>query len=152
MTMLDWRDRELYFPAEGGNKFVSIKITEPLLCSALLPHGDAKRYSQNEEIIRDCFDRFLDMLVRLSAFVDANLIQTEELRPYLEYWTTLISGKKYEWHTPEFFVLLRNHIQIYGFAGINQLMEHFGHDPVPSPEDVRQAVQSTLATRPEKGF
>ena len=148
MTMLDWNDRVLYFPAEGGTKFISIRVNEPLLRSALLPHEDANGYFKNEVIIRECFDDFLDMLVRLSAFVEAKLIRTEELRPYLEYWITLISGKKPDWHTPEFFVLLRNHIQIYGFTKINQLMEHFGYDPVPSPEEVRHAVQSTLAIRP----
>ncbi len=151
MTMLDWNDRVLYFPAEGGTKFVAIRINEPLLSSALLPHRDANGYSKNEALIRDCFDRFLDMFVRLSAFIEAKLIRIEELAPYLEYWITLMSGKKRDWHTPEFFVLLQNHIQIYEFTKINRLMQHFGHSPVPSEKAVRRAIESTLSIRQESG-
>ncbi len=151
MTMLDWNDRVLYFPAEGGTKFVPVRIDEPLLLSVLLPHRDANGHSKNEAIIRDCFDRFLEMLVRLSAFVEAKLLRIEELAPYLQYWITLMSGKKRDWHTSEFFVLLQNHIQIYDFRKINRLMQHFGHDPLPSEKAVRHAIESTLLIRPQGG-
>src|ERR1051325_2140414 len=64
MTMLDWRDRELYFPSEADNTPVRVIVDGVLLSSALLPHEEAGGYSKEEVLIRDCIDRFLDMLVR----------------------------------------------------------------------------------------
>jgi hypothetical protein len=63
MTMLDWNNRELYFPSEASDKPIALKVDTALLCAAFLPHQWAKSYSKEEEMIRDCFDRFLDMLV-----------------------------------------------------------------------------------------
>lgn len=85
MTMLDWNGRELYFPSEAGKDPVPIEVDDALLSSALLPHVAAKGYYRNEVMIRDCVDRYLDMLVRLQNFVDAGLINIEELRPYMNY-------------------------------------------------------------------
>ncbi len=93
MTMLDWSDRELYFPAETGKDPIAIRVGDALLCSALLPHNSTSGYYPNEMTIRDCVDRYLDMLMRLQNFVDAGLIKIDELRPYIKYWIELASGQ-----------------------------------------------------------
>jgi hypothetical protein len=41
------------------------------------------------------------MLVRLWNFVEADLTNTDELRPYMDYWIRLTSGQMKDWHTPE---------------------------------------------------
>ena len=147
MTMLDWNERRLYFPAKGGDGFVPILVNEALLRSSFLPHENAIRYFQNEVLIRDCFDRFFDMLVRLSDFVEADLISVDELRPYLQYWIKLISGNKRGWHSPELFILLLNHIDKYDFEKAAQLIRNFGYDPVPSKVALEEAIKKTLEMR-----
>lgn len=148
MTMLDWNDRVLYFPSEASDKPIAVKVDDALICSALLPHQLARRYSKEEELIRDCFDRFLDMLVRLWNFVDAGLINTDELRPYIQYWIKLISTRMPNcWHEPEMFLLLLNHIQVYGFTGAALLIESFGYNPQPSEADLNKAIKVTGENR-----
>jgi hypothetical protein len=94
MTMLDWNDRELNFPLETGGEIILIMVDDALLSSALLPHDAAQGYYPKEVMIRDCIDRYLDMLARLQNFVDARLIGVAELRPYMDYWIQLTAGKK----------------------------------------------------------
>src|SRR5664279_2489204 len=96
--MLNWNDRELYFPSETAKDPVPIKVDDALLSSALLPHDAAKGYHRDEVMIRDCVDRYLDMLVRLQNFVDAGLINIDELRPYMNYWIELAAGQKPGYH------------------------------------------------------
>lgn len=149
MTMLDWTDRELYFPSETSDKPIALKVDNTLLRSALLPHKDAIRYTKEEEMIRDCFDSFLDMLVMFSNFIEARLISTDELRPYMQYWIDLISGqmKNVTWHPPEFFCLLLNYIEVYDFKGAALLLKGFGYNPQPSRVAVDQAIKDTLKKR-----
>jgi hypothetical protein len=144
MTMLDWNNRELYFPSEASDQPIALKVDTALLCSALLPHHWAKRYSKEEEMIRDCFDRFLGMLVMFWNFIEAGLINTDELRPYMQYWIRLISGQNTDWHTPQFFALLLNYIQVYGFTGAARLIKSFGYNPEPSKAALDE-IQATVA-------
>lgn len=146
MTMLDWNERKLYFPSEAGDKPIALKIDEAILCSALLPH-EWTSYSEDEAKIRDCFDHFLDMLVRLWNFVEAGLISVDELRPYMDYWIELVSGQKPDWHTPEFFALLLNHIQKYGFLRAAKLIRSFGFNEQPSKEVLAEAIRQTVEIR-----
>ncbi len=81
MTVLDWNDRELYFPSDDGTSRTTVKVDDALLAGSLLPHEAANGYWPQEMLIRDCIDRFLDMFVRLQNFVEADLISVEELRP-----------------------------------------------------------------------
>jgi hypothetical protein len=45
--------------AYAGDKPIRVHVDAPALCSALLPHQLAEKYSSAEELIRDYFDRFL---------------------------------------------------------------------------------------------
>lgn len=147
MTMLDWTDRELYFPSEASDQPVALKVNDALLCSALLRHPLAKRYPKGEEMIRDCFDRFLDMLVTFWNFIEAGLISSDELRPYMQYWIRLVSGQVTDVHSPHVFSLLLDHIQFYGFTGAALLIKSFGYNPEPSKAALDEAIQATLANR-----
>ena len=152
MIILDWTDRKLYFPSVSGGNSIEVRVDDQLLCSALLPHEAASRYSADEVMIRDRIDRFLEMLVRLDNFVEARLINVAELRPYVGYWIRLISGNMPGWHTPEVFVLLLNYIQRYGFDGAQRLITRFGYDAVPSAEAVRTAIAKTVKRRKKAEF
>ena len=98
-------------------------------------------------MIRDCVDRYLDMLVRLQNFVDARLIYIDELRPYMTYWIELASGQKRGYHHREVFTLFLNYIQAYGFTGAAVLIKGFGFNPVPPETDVTEAIDKALAKR-----
>jgi hypothetical protein len=147
MTMLDWSDRELYFPSDTGKDPIAIRVGDALLCSALLPHNNASGYYPNEMTIRDCVDRYLDMLMRLQNFVDAGLIKIDELRPYIKYWIELASGQLQGHHRKEVFVLLLNYIQTYSFVGAARLIRAFGYDPSPSQDAVDKAIADALKNR-----
>jgi len=147
MTMLDWTNRELYFPSEASDRPIALTVNDALLCSALLPHQCAGRYSKEEAMIRDCFDHFLDMLVMFWNFIEADLVNCDELRPYMQYWIRLVSGQVTDWHSPQVFTLLLNHIRAYGFTGAALLIKSFGYNPQPSKAAVDEAIQATLASR-----
>ena len=147
MAMLDWQDRELFFPIDKSKEPFPIVVTDSLLCSALLYHEDAASYPFEEQIIRDCFDRYLDMLVRLYAFVKANLIRVDELEPYLKYWVEVTAGQKPGRHQKEVFTLLLNYIQRYEFNGATKLIEYFRFNAVPDPAEVQSAVRVGLDHR-----
>jgi hypothetical protein len=147
MTMLDWNDRELNFPLETGGETILIMVDDALLSSALLPYDAAQGYYPKEAMIRDCIDRYLDMLARLQNFLDARLIGIAELRPYMDYWIQLTAGKKPGHHRSQVFILLLNYIQTYGFNGAARLIKGFGYEPVPSQASIKEAIEKTLEAR-----
>jgi hypothetical protein len=89
------------------------------------------------------------MLVMFWNFIEAGLISTAELRPYMQYWIRLISGQMTDWHTPQSFYLLLNYIQVYGFTGAAILIKSFGYNPHPSKAAVDEAIKVTLEKRSE---
>ena len=103
--------------------------------------------------IRDCIDRYLDMLMRLQTFVDSRLIKIDELGPYIRYWIKLAAGQMSGHHDPDIFVLLLNYIKEYGFAGDDgsegaaKLIRAFGYDPVPARDVVEKAISEALRNR-----
>jgi len=149
MTMLDWNNRELYFPSDTHDKSIALRVDTDLLCSALLPHEEAQSYSQEEEMIRDCFDHFLDMLGMFWNFIDARLISKAELEPYIQYWIRLVSGEMTGWHGPQLSYLLLNYIRVYNFTGAQRLIKRLGYDPQPSQAHLADAIKATLEKRPK---
>jgi len=147
MIFLDWSDRKIAFPTDDGEATVKILVTDVLLCGSLLPHGRANGFNPDEVIIRDSIDRFLESLVRFENFVEAKLIDVEELRPYLQYWIRLITGDMPDRHPAEVFQLLLNYIDQYGFDGVSRLIAHFGYSPKPDPVAVEKAIVLTVAVR-----
>lgn len=92
LLMLDYDTRyiELYPKhPEFAKRFAIIGRKE--VTSALIPHGKFKqKYSRDESLIRDCFDHFLDRLGRFEHYIQANLIKSSDLEPYLRYWINTI--------------------------------------------------------------
>jgi hypothetical protein len=154
MAMLDWNDRKLCFQSDDCEKPRLIQVSDALLAGALLPHQAAKGYYPDEMAIRDCIDRYLDMLMRLQTFVDARLIKIDELGPYISYWIELAAGQMSGHHDADVFVLLLNYIKEYGFAGADgskgaaKLIRAFGYDPVPARDAIKNAISNALRNRP----
>ena len=152
MRIFDWTERTVFLPSDSGGPPIEVKVTDDLLCAALLPHRDAGHYDRYEVLLRDRIDRFLDMLVRLDNFVEAGLISVNELRPYIVYWVELVSGNKKDWHTPEVWALLLNYIKEYEFSGAARLIKRFGFNPDPSPQPLKYAIARTVEHREKTTF
>ena len=146
LTILDWSDRKVAFPNEIEDKPFVFITHEALLCAALLPHSPPNGYSTKEALLRDCFDRLLDGLVMFQNFIEARLISVDELRPYMNYWLRSISGETRQ-HTPQFYLLLHNYINVYGFKEAAQLLESFGYRISAPGGEVDAAIESILAQR-----
>jgi hypothetical protein len=147
LTILDWSDRLVAIPSQLEDRPPIVFISESLLCASLLPHSSTGSYSTEEALIRDCFDRFLDGLDRLQTFIVAELISIDELRPYIDYWLKSMSGQTQQ-HPPEFYVLLHNYIQVYGFTRVAQLIESLGYRAAAPHVELEAAIQRILAQRP----
>jgi hypothetical protein len=149
LTMLDWSGRRIaFFPDIATTAFV-ITVNDPLLCSALVPHEAVDGYLTHEALIRDCFDRLFDGLVRFSNFVEADLISMDELRPYLRYWMCSISGTKQDYHCSDFYTLLHNYIIYYDFTEARSLIESFGYVVKPPKGKVDVAIATVKDSRPQ---
>jgi len=58
MKIFDWTDRTFFFPADNGGPPIAAKVTDDLLCAALLSHEDAGAYDLHEVFLRDRIDEF----------------------------------------------------------------------------------------------
>jgi hypothetical protein len=150
LTMLDWSGRKIAFFPDTATTPLALKVDDKLLCSALVPHEAVEGYRTHEALIRDCFDRLFDGLVRFSNFVEADLISLDELRPYLRYWMRSISGTKQDYHCPDFYTLLHNYIIYYDFTEARQLIESFDYKVQPSKSSVDEAIATVKKCRPQR--
>ncbi|HEV7674773.1 MAG TPA: hypothetical protein VGQ12_09600 [Candidatus Angelobacter sp.] len=92
MFMLDWSQKEIELyrhrkPDDDRAEWVTYEI----VASALNTHPDAT-YDEVQSPIREIFDSFLGSLERFESFIESGVVDQEDLRPYLHYWTKLISG------------------------------------------------------------
>jgi hypothetical protein len=92
LLMLDWPSRIIKFDElknennkEGYLEF-DIKLLEE---SFQLPSG---KWSDENIVIRDCFDELLTALDRFNLYVETKLITKEDLKLYLIYWLQLINN------------------------------------------------------------
>ncbi|MCX6595312.1 MAG: hypothetical protein NTV70_02975 [Acidobacteria bacterium] len=117
--MLDWEARriDLGLPKEGDNFPV---IKHSLVASALVPHSEKEKFTLAEAAIRDHFDVFLEYLCHFEAFVTAKLIQPDELRPYLEYWTKKLAGE--DKISRELLIQFWRFVDHYGYAAARNLV------------------------------
>jgi hypothetical protein len=149
LTMLDWSGRRVAFFPDTATTPVVITVNDLLLCLALVPHKAVEGCRTYEALIRDCFDRLFDGLVRFSNFVEADLISMDELRPYLRYWICSISGTKRDYHCRHFYALLHNYIICYDFTEARRLIESFGYNIQPSEGQVDEAIATVKEGRPQ---
>jgi hypothetical protein len=54
MTVLDWSDRELYFPHDGGETRINVKVDDALLSGSPLPHEVGSGFWPKELLIMRC--------------------------------------------------------------------------------------------------
>ncbi|MGH6978474.1 MAG: hypothetical protein ACRED4_04165, partial [Brevundimonas sp.] len=99
------------------------QVDRPLLHSALQTHDQvARRYTDAEAAIRDCFDAYFGYLDRFQHFVRTGLISRADLRPYLEYWVTTIDQEL----EPVMKERVRDYVTFYRFDGAQMLLASLG--------------------------
>jgi hypothetical protein len=125
LQMIDWGTRrvELYPHRENyDDRFVL--ITDDIVAAALSSHHDRPRgFTLDETQIRDTFDHFLDRLGRLHSFVEAGLVTTADVAPYLRYWAAQILAAQPGDPRVDRLMQLRRFIVQYGYLAVQELLE-----------------------------
>jgi len=131
LVMIDWGRRDIVFPTEAPNPGkLLVHVTDAMVTQALKHHKDRDiPFSQEEQLIRDAFDHFLDGLERFASFRAAKLVSPNDLKPYLAYWLHNVRMSEDGDHRQR-LVQLRRYIEQYGFRGVQRLFEDYRSDPL----------------------
>lgn len=81
--MLDWSTREIAVP-KGMVGFVgkeSFIHSAELMSGALQPRGNGMRYTREQVVYRDVFDRFFQFLEGVNAALDSGLYEAKDVKP-----------------------------------------------------------------------
>lgn len=131
MSILDWGTRYVeLFPGKSNYDERFVKVDRQTLKSALQYHklkvseSNKERFTQTEVAICDSFDYFLSYFERFEHFIQAGLITTHELEPYLKYWIITIS-EDMESDVRNF---LNHYIEQYGYSGTQNFFLRFNKD------------------------
>ncbi len=143
MLMIDWGTRNIeLFPTHPDYNARFVLITRPALHQALVTHDKMNRpYTPTEAAIRDSFDAFFGGLERFEQVMQAKLVETDDLRPYLSYWIRAISEEV----NPTLRGLLDEYVRFYHFDNIRPLFKRyqsdFGQGPRAKREEVHQVQE-----------
>ncbi|MBE9205840.1 hypothetical protein IQ244_04790 [Nostoc sp. LEGE 06077] len=125
MLMLDWNRRKINLSQE-----VSIFNIDVELCKALQAKtymNEPKGFTPAETLLRDHFDVFLDYLERFESFIETGLVSKEDFYPYLNYWFNIIGNKQSERKSLEFYEILWQYIDFFGYIKVQKLMSRYGY-------------------------
>jgi len=151
LTLIDWGARSLPIRAiRHPEDQTLVFVTRQMQCRALLPHtlveplfgsdresSDAesmadrksiRRFTQEESIIRDCYDALLDGLERFGSYLESGLVSANDLRPYLAYWINDIAAPTRDGDDADWSASFLLYIHTYRYEGVQTLFAAFGHD------------------------
>jgi hypothetical protein len=140
MTMLDWSKKtmELYRyrnPSDSTQVLVTYELVKGSLGTSLEKH-----HSKSETAVREIFDRFLSFLERFESFIETGAVHEKDLKPYLHYWTKLLSGTDKK--SPKLKELLLPQLWVF--------IHHFGYDKVARLVSRYDKIDSQLHSQPAK--
>ena len=130
MLMLDWDTRNIeLFPEHPDFEKRNALIGRKELERALLPHHNLTfKFNKDEAIIRDTFDHFLTSLTRFEHFIDTEIVELEDFKPYLNYWIDTITEDLPE----KTRNVLHHYIIAYEYVGVINLVSRFGKQIKPT--------------------
>jgi len=155
LTLIDWGSRTMTLLDETSRNNGKVLVTRSMQTDALLPHSlrmggcsegedpasdecadvetssegsffGHRQYTPAEAAIRDCYDAFLDGLERFARYVEAELTDVADLRPYLDYWITDIHAPTNNGTEAAWTAVLLCYIDFYNFSGVQFLFKEFG--------------------------
>jgi hypothetical protein len=77
------------------------------------------------------------------------LVETDDLKPYLRYWISILGDSENNKKTPEVRSRIWAYITDYGFVGTKSLLERFGYPIETMPVLSEGAAQQPVG--PERG-
>ena len=128
MVMLDWRRKQLslYRYRGDSDKDQRVWVDYDLVADSLGTDPD-EHYEKERAAIREIFDRYLGYLERFNSFIESKVVKANDLVPYMQYWTKLLSGadekapevsKKV---LPQFWVFVDH----YGYEGARRFVTRY---------------------------
>jgi hypothetical protein len=79
-----------------------------------------------EARIRDTYDALLTRLDRLETFIAADLIRSDELRPFILYWIDALTSMDGPVDDATWRCTLLTYIDYYKYTGVHSLFERYG--------------------------
>ena len=153
LLMIDWGKRDITFMTNSvPSRPVTCEVSDAMIVKALQHHtARRERFGDEEQLIRDTFDHFLDGLERFASFRAAGLVSPNDLKPYLAYWFKNIRDAKDGTGQRQRLVQLRRYIESYGFRGVQKLFLDYRDDPLlpsmPSAWWQANALEDRIAAR-----
>jgi hypothetical protein len=86
------------------------------------------KFTNEEAKIRDTYDVFLTRLDRFHTFIDAKLIDEEELNPFINYWIDAITENTEPEKDAQWRFALLSYIIFYGYTGVLALFRKYGKE------------------------
>lgn len=132
--MLEWGQRRIeLFPDKEEKSQRSYAVNDELLIKALRVHWGDTPFTEVEAAIRDNFDQFFYYLERFEYYIEAGLITTDDVRPYLIYWIEILAGKNQS-KNPQFAKTVATYLTSYNFPAVIKIMRQFGYDVFSEPK------------------
>jgi hypothetical protein len=131
LLLLDWNERAIeLFPHEANAEKRSVRIEDPVIARALVPHLARSDFGPVEIALRDIFDRFFDRLERFEYFLEAGLVSSRQFEPYLRYWLDILGNENSGRKSPEVVHAIWGYIDFY-YSGVTSLLRRFGYEIRP---------------------
>lgn len=106
--ILDWN--KSYVEIEGN----SVRVTDELFIESLDLHTQRGKFSRDELLLRNTFDRYFDDLSTLHFMVKVGLIEEKHFKKFMEYWFKFLRG---EGNKPkEFHIKISTYMKFYGYG------------------------------------
>lgn len=129
MLMLDWNQRNIQL-SDGSDNVETIFSIDSELCKALQSKtylNEKGGFTHCQSLIRDHFDVFFDYLERFEVFIEVRLVTEEDFRPYLNYWLNLIGNRDSGRKSQDFYTILWEYIDFFGYEKVQKLMSRYGY-------------------------
>jgi hypothetical protein len=148
LLMIDWGVRKINLFLVSNPKDSDLRtVTRDVQWRSLLPHPIKQTFpeyqaepkinpvhlgfTEDEAKIRDTYDFFLTRLDRLSTFIKARLIDSKELKPFIDYWIDAITTTEGLKKDAAWKCALLTYISYYKYTGVNELFETYGKSLSP---------------------
>jgi hypothetical protein len=106
--ILDWNGS---FVEVENEKF---RVDDDLFISALDLHTDRHKFSREELLLRNTFDRYFDDLNTLYFMVKVGLVDEKHFKKFMDYWFKFFKGKGNK--PDEFYTKIANYMKFYGYG------------------------------------
>jgi len=141
--MLDWNARPVkLFPDQEEYKKRFADVDDTKLARALESENEdtMKNFDDVDAAIRDNFDCFLGYLERFNQSIEARLIKSQELFPYLRYWINLIGRNDGSRKRKEAMVIdkLWKYIDTYGYRDTQRFLAKYGFSIEPRSDSLER--------------